>query len=158
VIRLLAKLYQIEDSVRQSAPKIRRATRAQQSKTIFEQLKQYVESEHSRNAPSSLYGKALSYASKELPLIERYLEDGQIELDNNLIENAIRPFALGKKNWLFSEAEIGTESSAVIYTVLRTAVANGLNPHQYLSETFERLPCCTTVEDYEALLPIPKVH
>jgi transposase len=158
VIRLLAELYKIEDSVRQSAPEIRKATRSQNSKAIFEQLKQYVESEHSRNAPSSLYGKALSYASKELPLIERYLEDGQIELDNNLIENAIRPFALGKKNWLFSETEIGAEASAVIYTVLRTAFANGLNPLQYLTETFERLPYCATVEDYEALLPIPKVH
>jgi hypothetical protein len=97
VIRLIADLYHIEDSVRQSAPEIRKATRSQDSKAIFEQLKQYVENEHSRNAPSSLYGKALSYASKELPLIERYLEDGQIELDNNLIENPIAHSLSAKK-------------------------------------------------------------
>jgi transposase len=81
------------------------------------------------------------------------LTHGQCEIDNNGIENAIRPFALGRKNWMFSDTEAGAESGAAIYTVLQTAKANGLNVNTYLKSLLEALPACKILDDFVKLLP-----
>lgn len=82
-----------------------------------------------------------------------YLEDGRLRMDNNLAENAIRPFAVGRKNWLFSGSPRGAHASAVLYSLIETAKANGLEPYAYLRLLFERLPCATTDSERKALLP-----
>ena len=74
-------------------------------------------------------------------------------MDNNLCENAIRPFALGRKNWMFSDTPAGAEASARLYSLVETAKANGLEPYAYLRRVFTDLPQATTLEDIEALLP-----
>ena len=81
------------------------------------------------------------------------LEDGRLEVDNNLCENAIRPFALGRKNWMFSDTPAGAEASARLYSLVETAKANGLEPYAYLRRVFIDLTQATTLEDIEALLP-----
>ncbi|MFV0476657.1 MAG: transposase domain-containing protein, partial [Parahaliea sp.] len=83
----------------------------------------------------------------------RYLEDGRLEIDNNLAENAIRPFVIGRKNWLFSDSVKGVKASANLYSLIETAKANKLEPYPYLREVFTRLPQANTVEDIENLLP-----
>lgn len=83
----------------------------------------------------------------------RYVEDGRLAIDTNLAENAIRPFALGRRNWLFADSLKGAKASAAWYSLVESAKANGLEPYAYLCQLFARLPHARTVEDFEALLP-----
>ena len=87
------------------------------------------------------------------PLLTTFLEDGHLELDNNAAENAIRPFVVGRKAWLFSGSPRGAEASATLYSLVGTAKANGLEPWAYLNYLFEHLPAARTQEAIEALLP-----
>jgi hypothetical protein len=83
----------------------------------------------------------------------RYIEGGHLPIDNNRAENAIRPFVIGRKNWLFSDTPKGATASAQIYSLIETAKANGQEPYAWLRHILERLPTASSVEDYEALLP-----
>ena len=103
--------------------------------------------------PTSATGKALKYLHREWPKLMVYLEDGRLEIDNNGAENAIRPFVVGRKNWLFSVSVKGVKASANLYSLIETAKANGLEPYAYLRHLFTELPKATTVEAIEALLP-----
>ncbi|MEW5994662.1 MAG: IS66 family transposase [Candidatus Zixiibacteriota bacterium] len=110
--------------------------------------------EHSAKAPpKSLLGKAISYALGQWPRLEKYLEDGRLRMDNNLAENAIRPFVVGRKNWLFSGNAEGARASAAIYSLIENAKANGLEPYWYLRHLFERLPLAKSEDKLRALLP-----
>ena len=86
-------------------------------------------------------------------MLIRYLDDGHLEIDNNGAENAIRPFVLGRKNWLFSASVKGVKASANLYSLIETSKANGLEPYAYLRHVFTELPKAETVEAIEALLP-----
>lgn len=103
--------------------------------------------------PGTLTGKALNYLNNEWPKLIRYLEDGRLEIDNNLAENAIRPFVIGRKNFLFSNSVQGVKASANLYSLIESAKASGLEPYQYLRQVFTALPQAETVEDIENLLP-----
>ncbi|SEQ99012.1 Transposase IS66 family protein, partial [Pseudomonas cuatrocienegasensis] len=85
--------------------------------------------------------------------LERYVEGGHLPIDNNRAENAIRPFVIGRKNWLFSDTPKGATASAQIYSLIETAKANGQEPYAWLRHVLDRLPTASSVEDYEALLP-----
>jgi hypothetical protein len=85
--------------------------------------------------------------------LTRYLGDGRLEIDNNRCENAIRPFVMGRKAWLFSDSVAGVKASANLYSLIETAKAHGLEPYAYLREVFAKLPAATTVEAIEAMLP-----
>lgn len=103
--------------------------------------------------PQSLLGKAMHYALGQWRKLIVFLEHGEVPLDNNRCENAIRPFVLGRKGWLFSDTVKGASASANLFSIVETAKANGVEPHAYLSLLFERLPHAKSVEDFEALLP-----
>ncbi len=105
-----------------------------------------------RYLPLSLMGKAIDYALNQWSSLLLFLEDGRLEIDNNLIENAIRPTAIGKKNWLFiGEAQAGARS-AIIYTVIECCRRRGLDPFAYLRDVFTRLPSMTNWQ-VKALTP-----
>lgn len=158
IIKVIRELYDIEDQLRGQDPEQRQTIRMSDATAIFDSLQELVTTESLAVAGSSLYGEALAYAAKELVNIRRYLNDGHAELDNNLIENAIRPFCLGRRNWLFADTESGAQASATIYTVLQTAKANGREPASYLAMLIERLPYCNDLADFEALLPYTRVN
>ena len=103
--------------------------------------------------PKMALGKALYYLHTQWPRLTSYLDDGRYPIDNNLAENAIRPFTLGRKNWLFSNSQAGAKASSNLYTLTKTAKANGINPYDYLKDVFTQLPNTGTVEDVEKLLP-----
>ena len=103
--------------------------------------------------PETLTGKALTYLNNQWPQLIRYLDDGRLRIDNNLVENAIRPFVVGRKNFLFCDTVRGANASANLYSLIETAKANGIEPYQYLRLLFTELPKAQTVEDVEALLP-----
>ncbi len=96
-----------------------------------------------RHLPQSLMGKAIDYTLNDWPMLGVYLEDGRVEIDNNLVENAIRPTAIGKKNWLFvGEANAG-QRSAIIYSIIESCRRRGIDPHAYLRDVLTRLPHLT---------------
>ena len=105
--------------------------------------------------PRSALGKAMNYAHKQWPKLIVYVEDGRLRIDNNLTENAIRPFVIGRKNFLFCDTVAGANASANLYSLIETAKANGIEPYGYLRAVFAELPQATSVEEVEALLPVP---
>jgi transposase len=106
-----------------------------------------------RTPPKGVLGKAVSYALGQWQRLEAYLEQGYISPDNNKAENAIRPFVVGRKNWLFSGNEKGARASAVLFSLIETAKANDIEPYLYLRFLFDRLPYADTSDDYKRLLP-----
>ena len=103
--------------------------------------------------PTSATGKVLNYLHNEWDKLIRCLEDGRLEIDNNGAGNSIRPFVLGRKNWLFSHSVKGVKASANLYSLIETAMANALEPYACLRRLFTELPKAETVEAIEALLP-----
>ena len=104
--------------------------------------------------PSALLGKAVNYTLKEWEKLLHYLDSPHLTPDTNLIENAIRPFVVGRKNWLFSGSPRGAHASATIYSLIETAKANGIEPYRYLRYVFTRLPLAKSKDDYRALTPL----
>lgn len=105
--------------------------------------------------PRLALGKAMNYADKHWPKLIVYLEDGRLRMDNNLVENAIRPFVIGRKNFLFCDTVAGANASANLYSLIETAKANSIEPYAYLKTVFTELPNAASVEEIEALLPMP---
>lgn len=103
--------------------------------------------------PESKLGRALHYLAGQWSKLVRYVEDGRYPIDNNPGENAIRPFVVGRKNWLFSDTVAGAQASANLYSLIETCKANRVEPYRYLCELFAHLPHAQTVDDIEALLP-----
>ena len=119
----------------------------------LEKLRAWLDASLPAVPPQSLTGKALHYLAGQWPKLVRVLEDGRLPLDTNLVENAIRPFVLGRKAWLFADTVGGARASANLYSLVETAKANGLEPWAYLQHLFERLPAATELADLEGLLP-----
>jgi transposase len=154
IVKMVKKLYEIEEVCRALGHEERLASRIEhEADQRFSELITSVADELQSTAKGSPYYTALHYAHNELPHIRHYLEHGAIEIDNNRAENTIRPFALGRRNWLFMCNETGAQASANIYSLLQTAKANSLEPTEYLTRVIDRLPYCSTVEDLEELLP-----
>jgi len=103
--------------------------------------------------PASLLGKALHYLAAQWPKLRRYVENGRYAIDNNVCENAIRPFVVGRRNWLFADTVAGANASANLYSLLQTCLVNGIDGYRYLRALLTALPNATTADDYEALLP-----
>jgi transposase len=151
----IGQLYEIERQAREKGlqPDEIYQLRQEKSKPIMEKLKKWLKEKYPATSPKGLLGKAIYYCLNRWKSLERYLEDGRLKIDNNLIENAIRPFALGRKNWLFSGNPRGAKASAALYSLIETAKANGLEPYWYLRFLFAELPLARTEQDYRALLP-----
>lgn len=140
-------LYRIEKHLRQTqaGPRWRQAVRSSQSRMITERIhRALTRMKLSRwHLPQSVMGKAIDYTLALWPMLLVYLEDGRIEIDNNPVENAIRPTAVGRKNWLFiGEAEAG-ERSAIFFTLIEACRSRGIDPQTYLREVLTRLPTLT---------------
>ncbi len=105
--------------------------------------------------PQSLLGEAVSYALNQWPMLLTYLEDGRLEIDNNATERDIGPFVMGRRAWTFCATPRGAWASAVLYSIVQTAKANGLEPYSYLRQLCEQLPAITPedTDAIETLLP-----
>jgi len=152
-LTLIRNLYRIERQTRKLTASERYARRQKHALPIINIIRSWLDDALPQIAPSSATGGALSYLNNEWEHLIRYLDDGRLEIDNNLAENAIRPFVLGRKNWLFSTSVKGVKASANLYSLIETAKASGLEPYAYLRHVFTELPKADTVEAIEALLP-----
>jgi len=148
----MRKLYRIETEIRGKPPDQRYRIRQEKSLPILESMKTWLDQSLSMVPPKTLLGKALYYLDHQWPKLIRYCDDGMLEIDNNLAENAIRPFVVGRKNWLFSNSQAGAHASAKIYSIIETAKANGLEPYHYLRYILERLPGMQNKDEVRALL------
>lgn len=128
--------------------------RQEKAKPILDVFAEWLQTNAPKVPPSSLLGKAFSYAIGQWPRLVKYLDDGMLLLDNNILENAIRPFVVGRKNWLFSQSPEGAQASAAFYSLIETTKANGLDPYRYFLYLFKKYPLAKTAEDIFNLLPM----
>ena len=149
----IQKLYRIEKQIKGKTPEEIYNIRQRKSKPIIEKLKKWLEETKPKITPQSLTGKALTYLDNQWPYLTAYLEHGEAAIDNNKAERAIRPFVIGRKNWLFANSVKGAKASSTLYSIIETAKANKIEPWHYLNLVFKDLPNAETVEDIEALLP-----
>lgn len=152
-LTLIQRLYRVEKTVRHLSPEARYAERQLHARPILDEIRTWLDLVLPHVPPTSATGKALHYLHNEWDKLIRYLDDGRLEIDNNAAENAIRPFVLGRKNWLFSDSVRGVKASANLYSLIETAKANDLEPYAYLRYLFTELPKAQTVAAIEALLP-----
>ena len=155
LLNQIQHLYRLEAALREqrAGANLRAAMRASQSRPIVKRIERALLKlkASGRHLPQSPLGSAIDYTLGQWRTLEIYLTDGRVEIDNNLVENAIRPTAIGKKNWLFiGEADAGRRS-AIIYTVIESCRRRGLDPHQYLREILARLPTMTNRQIPEVL-------
>jgi len=147
LMRQLQHLYRIEAELRdqRAGPNLRAAVRAHQSRPIVQRFQRALIrlKTSGRHLPQSQLGQAIDYTLGQWPTLEVYLSDGRVEIDNNLVENAIRPTAIGKKNWLFIGDAGAGERSAIIYTVIESCRRRGIDPLGYLRDVLTRLPHMT---------------
>lgn len=120
---------------------------------ILEKIKKLLDDNIPLASPKSSLGEALSYALRHWERMMRYLDCAELPPDNNKAENAIRPFAIGRKNWLFAGSPRGAEASALFYTLIESAKANGVNVHEYLIHVLSHIATADTPEKVSALLP-----
>jgi transposase len=154
-INFFKALYKIEKEARENNLSYahRFKLREQKAKPILAAFKTWLDAHLTKTPVQSKIGEAIRYMLSNWECLANYLRDGQIEIDNNLIENAIRPFALGRKNWLFNGSPSGAKAGAIFYSLIETCKANHIEPYKYFSTMLHHLRSCNTKEDYHKFLP-----
>jgi len=152
-VQMIKKLYAIETQIKDKSVEERYQIRQEKSKPQLQKMRDWLDKTLENTLPKGKAGMAIAYLNKNWEKLTTYVNDGRLNIDNNPVENAIRPFAIGRKNWMFSNSQDGAKSSALIYSIVETAKANGIDPYTYLQALFSRLPLCESLEDFEQLLP-----
>ena len=152
-LSLIQQLYRVEKNSEHFTVDQRYEIRQKQSKEILIRLRVWLDKAIANTPPKTAIGKAVQYLQNQWSRLTGFVEDGCYPIDNNRAENCIRPFVIGRKNWMFSASQKGATSSANLYSIVETAKANGLEPYAYLKLLFTQLPLAETIEDIDALLP-----
>jgi transposase len=147
-------LYKIEDECREFIPQERFEYRQNKASPLWDEFKSWSEKNTKKAPEQSKIGKAFSYFNSEFEHLTGYLKDGRLEADNGFTERAIRKFAIGRNNWIFSDTVDGANASALFYSLIITAKINAVNPHKALDHIFTEIPKAKSVEDYEHLADI----
>lgn len=150
------RLFQLEQALVELTPEERYTKRLELEKPVLDALLAWANETSAKTAPKSALGKALHYLREQWPYLVRYLEDGRLELSNNRAERSIKPFVIGRKNWLFSNTPAGAQSSAVIYSLIETAKENDLDPYRYLVWLLHNAPDMSRTDEAwaESFLPV----
>ena len=149
------RLFRLEESFAGLTPEERYTKRLELEKPVLDALLAWANETKAKTAPKSALGKALHYLLEQWPYLIHYLEDGRLELSNNRAERSIKPFVMGRKNWLFANTPAGAQSSAVIYSLIETAKENKLNPCRYLRWVMEKAPVLSQTDEAWAERLIP---
>ena len=153
VLDLIGLLYKVEHKINGLSPEEKVQQRRELAVPILGSIRTILDERIDQVPPKSLLGQAMSYARNQWSRAVRYVDCGLLAPDNNVAENAIRPVALGRKNWLFAGAPKGADASAVLFSLVETAKANEIEPRAYLQFLFERFPSAQTTDDIRALMP-----
>ena len=154
VLAMIKTLYEIERRIRDKSPKERYRIRQEESKATLDKLKAWLDKNQPLILPKGLLGKAITYAQNQWPYVIRYIDDGLLDIDNNAAERAIKPFVIGRKNWLFAQSAKGARASAILYSLVETAKANGFEPYAWLCHVLTELPKLDKGQSIDYLLPI----
>lgn len=154
-VKYLRSLYKIESYARENnlSSEKRFSLREEKSEPILMSFKTWLDTHLTKTPEQSKIGGAIRYSLSNWEALTSYLKDGRIEIDNNLLENAIRPFALGRKNWMFSGSPSGAKAAAILYSLIETCKANNIEPYKYFCSMLHRIRLCKSEEDYQKLLP-----
>ena len=152
-LSLINKLYLIEREIKGASREKKHVTRQEKSLPQLKKLRQWLDNNSHKVPKDTLTGKALTYINNQWEKLIVYCEDGRLAISNVLAENAIRPFVIGRKAWLFSNSSKGAYASSVHYSIIETAKANNIEPYAYLVHVLNKIPYANTVEDIETLLP-----
>jgi len=157
-LKFCDELFRIERELKDAAPEERKKQRLERSVPLLEDFKVWLTAKSSTVAPKGKTGEAIGYCNNQWEKLNNFLLDGRLEIDNNRAERSIKPFVIGRKNWLFANTPKGATASATIYSIVETAKENGLNPFEYLRHLFERLPNIDISDPaaVDMLLPISK--
>jgi transposase len=155
-LRRIAQLYAIEQQAADMTPLQRLALREQHAVPALATMYTWLLATQRSVAAGSSTAKAIEHALKRWPALQRYASSGSLPIDNNPVENAIRPIAIGKKNWLFAGSERAGRRAAAIQSLFATAKLNGLDPARWLADTLEKLPTCPNSR-IDSLLPFANV-
>ena len=150
-LNLIGKLYGLEQQLKDKSIKERFTIRQSHAKPIVKELHDWLIKHQDKIPPKSKLGEAISYSLNQFDKFQRYLEDGRLSIDNNRAERAIKPFVIGRKAWLFSNTCNGAHASAILYSLVETAKANGLVVHDYISKCLQHV--AEQPNDLEPLLP-----
>ena len=134
------RLFALERELKRLSPEERLNARDLRSRPMVDGFRKWVDQMLPAVLPKSLLGVAVKYAHNQWPKLVRFFEDGRIEISNNRAERSIKPFVIGRKNWIFCNTPKGARASAIIYSIVETAKENRLNPYTYLMHLFEKLP------------------
>jgi transposase len=144
------QLFAIEREIHEATPEERYKIRLERSRPIMDAFSAWLKYQGPRVLPKSAFGQAINYCRNQWDKLEAFLKDGRLELDNNRSERSIKPFVIGRKNFLFSNTPKGAKASATIYSIVESAKENGLNPYSYLQYLFEKLPN-VDIQDQDAV-------
>lgn len=139
-VRKIAKLYRIEKDIKNLSAPEKQVIRQEKSLPLLKDLKQWLDKSIQQVLPKSAIGKAIQYSLNQWDKLSGYIKSGDINIDNNRAERAIKPFVIGRKNWMFCNTASGANASAILYSLIETAKANGLTPFNYLTFLLEELP------------------
>jgi len=152
-MRFIQKLYGIERRIRDLPPDERHRIRQAQAVPILDEFKAWIIATQPKIPGSTALGEALAYTAKHWNGLVRYAEDGRLEIDTNRTENAIRPFVIGRRAWLFSASQAGAHASATLYSLIESAKANGHEPYAYLKHVFTEVAKIKRLDSIDHLLP-----
>ncbi|MGE0207414.1 MAG: IS66 family transposase [Candidatus Babeliales bacterium] len=154
-LRTFKELYKIEREAKNEGfiSEQRYLLRQEKSKPLMKKFKKWLEELYPTTLPQSPLGKAMHYCIKLMPGLMRFLDDGRLEIDNNLTEQQIKPFVIARKNFLFASSVDGAKALCMHMSFIRTAKAHGHDPYHYYVKLLKSIPHCKSVEDYEKLLP-----
>ena len=149
----IQKLYALESKLKSKDADTKYQQRQQFAAPLLQQLREWLEKSKDTIPQESYLGKAINYTQNQWPKLIKYLDDGQLNIDNNRAERAVKPFVIGRKAWLFANTTSGAKASAALYSIVETAKINGLEPYEYLTTLFKELPFADTTDKLAKLLP-----
>ena len=153
VLQFIARLAKIEEDIRTLSADEKYKIRLEKAEPILKAMHDYLNLAYPRVVPKSPLGTAVSYTLNQWPKLLTYLKDGRLENNNNRTERAIKPFAIGRKGWLFSDSVAGAEAGAAIFSLIETCKYHGIEAYDWLRYVLEKMPSCQSNEEIEALLP-----
>ena len=149
----IGSLYKIEDEIRGTPPDVRRRTRLERAAPVIEALRIALDEALRRLSPKSEVAKAIAYGRKRWTALTRFVDNGRLEIDNNIAERAMRSIAIGRKNWLFAGSKAGGERAAAIYTVIETCKLNSVEPQAYIADVIAKIAGDWPVSRWDELMP-----
>ena len=154
MLTLIRTLYAIEQRIKDNTPTEKCLSRQNDARPVMDKMKAWLEKQASKITPKSKLGEAIRYMQNQWVYLERYLDSGLVDIDNNASERAIKPFVMGRKGWLFSDTVAGAKSSAILYSLVETAKQNGHEPYAWLRHVLTQLPSMSKGSDVTELLPM----